>query len=184
MGDCDNGEIRELLPEHAAGRLGGGARARVDAHLAACEPCREELALLTGARRALQRPVAIDTARIARGVIAETTARRTHAAPRRATRWSAIRLAASIALAAAGLATFGVWQQGRGTNEPDTFAVPVPVVPARVAAAIAPVGGLAELDEDQLSTLLEDIASFEAGPAEDPADIVPTFVDPIAEEIQ
>lgn len=183
MGDCDNVTIRELLPDYAAGTLDRDARSRVAAHVAGCALCRDELALLAMARRALQPAMSIDTARIARGVVAATvTGQRRHAPSRvRATRWSAVRLAASIALAAAGLATFGVWQKGRVTNDPDTLAA---VTMPAVAAALAPLGGLAELDENQLNTLLDDIASLEAAPAAEPADIVPTFVDPTAEEIQ
>ena len=187
MGDCDNVTIRELLPDYAAGTLDGDARSRVDAHLAGCPLCRDELALLATARRALQRPSSIDTARIGRGVVAATVAGQGRRLPTRvpATRWPASRLAASIALAAAGLATFGVWQTGRVANDSDTLAaVASPAVTARAAAALAPVGGLAELDENQLNTLLDDIASLEASPAAEPADIVPTFVDPTAEEIQ
>ena len=186
MGDCDNVMIRELLPDYAAGTLETDARSRVDAHLASCALCRDELALLATARRALQPSVSIDTARIARGVVAATATGQGRRVPGRgrATRWPAVRLAASVALAAAGLATFGVWQKGRITHESDTLAaVTMPALTAR-AAALAPVGGLAELNENQLNTLLDDIASFEAAPAAEPADIVPTFVDPTAEEIQ
>ena len=187
MGDCDNVTIRELLPDYAAGTLDVAARSRVDAHLAGCALCRDELALLATARRMLQPRVSIDTTRVARGVIAATVTGRGRRAPSRvrATRWPAIRLAASIALAAAGLATFGVWQKGQVTNEPDTLAaVTAPAVTARGTAALAPVGGLAELDEDQLNSLLDDIASLEVAPAAEPSDIVPTFVYPSAEEIQ
>ena len=187
MGDCDDVEIRELLPEYAAGALDAAARERVVGHLARCAPCRDELALLATARKILGRPVAVDSARIARAVVAATTrgAARGARAPSRTTSWPAIRIAASIALAAVGVATVGVWRRreaGSGGERPGVVANRA--APARAVATLAPVGSLAELDEDQLSTLLDDIVSLEAAPMEDPADIVPAFIDPTVEEIQ
>ena len=63
MRDCENAEIRDLLPDHARGALTGVERSRVEAHLAACEACRAELALLRAVRSAHPTP-AVNVARI------------------------------------------------------------------------------------------------------------------------
>ena len=44
--ETECGEIRELLPDYAADRLEPEAHARVDAHIATCDMCREELELV------------------------------------------------------------------------------------------------------------------------------------------
>jgi len=43
---CRDAEIKELLPEHAAGKLHGDALARVERHLESCADCREEMEIL------------------------------------------------------------------------------------------------------------------------------------------
>src|SRR5689334_723978 len=63
MRECDNADLRDLLPDYARGALSGAERARIEAHLAACEPCRAELALLDHVRSAHPQP-AVDVARI------------------------------------------------------------------------------------------------------------------------
>lgn len=66
MTDCPNVEMRELLPELLHDALPAAERGRVEAHLATCEMCAAELAVLREARRAMARVrvPAIDTARI------------------------------------------------------------------------------------------------------------------------
>ena len=52
MTDCPNVEIRELLPEYLSGTLSAHRRSEVETHLAGCEDCAEELALLRLVREA------------------------------------------------------------------------------------------------------------------------------------
>ena len=128
MGDCSNVEIREMLPERAAGALSAADSARVDAHLTSCVRCRSELALIQAARRALRVSPSIDVARIASAVVEATTApsrpqlvaSTTRAEPSRIRprlRWVGWKAAAAIALAAAGAGTFATWHSA---NEPVT----------------------------------------------------------------
>jgi anti-sigma factor RsiW len=100
VNDCSNAEIRDQLPDLLHDRLSDGARATVLAHVDGCADCRNELALL----RSLQGMLAtaaprIDTSRIARALPAPPS--RT-AAPRRASRWSDWRIAATITVLAVG----------------------------------------------------------------------------------
>jgi hypothetical protein len=46
MNECTENEIREMLPDLLHRTLAADTRARVEAHVASCEQCREELAVL------------------------------------------------------------------------------------------------------------------------------------------
>ena len=48
MNDIETGcaDVRELLPDYAAGRLEEAAAARIERHVGACDECREELDLV------------------------------------------------------------------------------------------------------------------------------------------
>jgi anti-sigma factor RsiW len=108
MSDCTNGELRDLLPELVNGRLDAETRQSVEAHIASCAECADELALLRALRPALMREPAIDAQRIAAAVRAQTagTARSASRAPARqgtATRWRvAIAAGALLAIGALG----------------------------------------------------------------------------------
>lgn len=64
MTDCDNAEVRDLLPDLAAESLAPAEMARVQAHVDRCTDCAEELALIRTARAVRPRAVAIDIAKI------------------------------------------------------------------------------------------------------------------------
>lgn len=64
MFDCANVEMRELLPELAAGTLDALTRARVEAHLASCAECASELEMLRLVRAAFAGAPGVDTQRI------------------------------------------------------------------------------------------------------------------------
>ncbi len=112
MRDCENVEIREQLPELAAGRLEGEALETVEAHLRSCADCAEEIALLRSARALLRRGApAIDAGSVAHGVLLETTPVRVPTLAvrpgRRVPRWPVV---ASIA---AGLLALAVTRGAR-----------------------------------------------------------------------
>ncbi len=52
MSDCEN--VRDLLPWYASGTLEGSETRLVTAHLASCDACREELALVLRLRRGVE----------------------------------------------------------------------------------------------------------------------------------
>ncbi len=64
MTDCGNAEIRDLLPDLAAGALSPVERSRVQAHVDHCAECAGELALLRTARALRPAAIAIDVAGI------------------------------------------------------------------------------------------------------------------------
>ena len=158
MADCPNVEIRELLPERAGGALSAADLARVDGHLASCERCASELALIQAARRTLRFAPAIDVGRIASGVVTATLApaRPQLVSSARAPvpgrqparlRWIGWKAAAAIAVAAAGVGSFAVWHSvDDATVRPNVGLVAAarpsgpssPSVPAVAPTAAAP----------------------------------------------
>lgn len=72
MTDCDDGAMRDLLPDLASGRLAGDGRARVLEHVAGCAACTAELSLIRDLQATFGRGGAVESARVAAGVIAAT----------------------------------------------------------------------------------------------------------------
>ena len=211
MVDCTNVEIRELLPERAGGALSAADIARIDAHLAECGLCTDELALIHAARRTLRSSPPIDVARITSRVVAATTApsrpqlvrsgSEVAARPSRRLRWVGWKAAAAIAIAAAGIGSFAVWQSTDDaaplpnggtvaaspaqpspsvgtTSSPAPARAPEPVVVASAQPAELGVGGgLGDLSSSELQSLLGDLggATIAAGDAsfEEPEAVVP-----------
>jgi hypothetical protein len=95
MSDCPNGDVRDLLPDYLHDRLTPADRRVVDAHLATCAACRDELALLRELRGTLRRAPAGDMDAIAAAIPAYRAP-----APRRvASGW---RVAAAVAAIVVG----------------------------------------------------------------------------------
>src|SRR4051812_20713394 len=64
MNSCSNSGIQEMLPDFLHGTLEKGDRQRVEAHLAGCESCRQELRVLTAVRSAAVFAPQIDANRV------------------------------------------------------------------------------------------------------------------------
>lgn len=163
MTDCPNAEVRDLLPELAAGSLAPPERARVEAHLAACAECRAELALLEAIRRTFARPVAVDVERIAAALPAPVAAR-----PRRfrAARWP---IAAAVSVFAVGAASiWAVRQGGSGSAAIDSIGSAVEAPEQAVTLGHR----LGELSEQDLEALLGALDGIEALPALEPAPLM------------
>ncbi len=73
MNDCTNEAVRDVLPLLASGGQ-VTSPADVEAHVAGCDACREELAVLKAARQALLRGPVVDVARIAGAIPAYRSA--------------------------------------------------------------------------------------------------------------
>jgi hypothetical protein len=111
MSECTNGELRDLLPELVNGRLDAEMQHRVEAHVASCTECAEELELLRSLRASLTREPAIDTQRIAAAVRAHTGGAANRGASRAGItpRWR-------VAIAAAALFAAGALSYVVGTH--------------------------------------------------------------------
>ena len=153
MTDCPNGDIRDLLPDLLHGRLGAASRAQVEAHLHECEDCRDELELLRSMRSALRRGPVVNVDRI----VAEVPAYRAPIHQRPALSRGVWRTAAAITLLAVGGTSVVVARSG--DRQPTTLAV----APAPATRELALAGGsIAELDDSELSALIDDISSIDA----------------------
>jgi len=141
MFDCANVEMRELLPELAAGTLDAPTRARVEAHVATCTECASELETLRLVRGAFASAPAVDTRRIVAAlpkppIVAPLP--RPQVAPRR---WMDWRVAAALTMVTVGGLSVVVSQR-RQQNGEDGHAAALPraettlVVPPPVRLAV------------------------------------------------
>lgn len=189
MNDCQNGDVRDLLPEYVHGTLSGADRAAVTEHLRMCADCTAEADLIATASRAFSVP-AIDVERIVKAL---------PSAPRGAKRvWFATgawRAAAAIGLIALGAysvvavrARFSTSRQetaaasapATGTTTAATSSRAVPAIdsPARAIATAATPGtraqgisfggGLSDLTDAQLDTLLGELDALDSLPSAEP----------------
>jgi anti-sigma factor RsiW len=102
MFDCANVEMRELLPELAAGTLDARTRARVEEHVANCAECASELATLKLVRGAYAAPPAIDTTRIVAALPKPPVAAPASSSARSRRRWMDWRVAAALTMITVG----------------------------------------------------------------------------------
>ena len=196
MTECTNGEMRDLLPELVSGRLSAEMQLAVEAHVAECEECAEELTLLRALRPALMRGPVVDAQRIAAAVRAQVPASARSGSSGASARWStprrlAIAAAALLAVSAAGyvVATRGrsappeiavVHTVGPHTNDSShqqVIVAPVPapqqqvaVAPQHVATPSAGVlDNLSDLSDDDVRTLTASLDGMSAVPDAEPA---------------
>lgn len=196
MHDCPNVEMREHLPDLLHGRLGAEVRARVEAHVADCADCREELETLRLARHVLahRRSAAIDAAAIVRA-LPRPVAIGSRAETRQRRRWSAWQIAAAVTLLALSGATIALLRGERDTAPPlatnpsmlaDSGAferapgihpseVPAPQVvasadtpSARATRALGSEAALEDLADEELEALIGALDRLDATPLPSP----------------
>ncbi len=190
MTDCPNGEMRDLLPEYAHGVLGAEDTARVAAHVAACDDCRAELALIGRVRESVTLGVprtnvaaivgALPAPRAASGKPA------LYASPRRDVAWKTWQYAAAAGLVLA-VGSGVVWQRtsvGTGARFADSSQVRTSPAPAETTHATAPLtpedgitfgGGLSDLSLNDLQALLGQMDSLKTLPSTDPQSVTPVI---------
>ena len=116
MFDCANVEMRELLPELAAGTLDASARLRVEDHVRSCAECASELETLRAVRAAFAATPTIDTRRIIAALPKPTVSvdpRPSVGAPVK--RWVDWRVAAALTMITVGGLSVAVTQR-RGND--------------------------------------------------------------------
>ena len=205
MHDCEDGNMRDLLPGYAHGTLSPAVRAKVSAHLATCRDCAAELELIEAGSRAFPAPK-LDISKIVKALPAAPRAGRR---PFFATRIG--QLAAAIAIMAVGALsvlalrgwfgndTYVVETGGRtlaavdtakrsAVPAADTTTVAAVSSPARGSGSTASKagnptglsfgGGLSDLTDDQLDTLLGELGALDSLPSAEPE----THLTPIVPE--
>ena len=160
MSDCMEREIQAMLPDVLHGTVGPAGRARIDAHLATCAGCREELEVIRAVQGAAVFSPSIDVESIVRqlppyGVALPVPAERRVRTP--IMRW----------LAAAGFAlvAFGAGSALMNEDDPITQRAVVSV-PGGTGLALA--SGLDGLSDSELVQLMNEMDGFDALPASEP----------------
>ena len=189
MTDCPNVEMRELLPELLHEELDAATRERVERHVATCGDCAAELALLRSARSALRAAYQprIDVASIVAALPRPTGRRSAWDGTGSARSPLAWRIAAAVAVVSLGGLSFAVARSpfGASVGAPSVavggdsgaaratapfgetaLAVATPASARRVGLTTG--GGLSDLGDTQLETLLGELEQLEAAPAAEP----------------
>lgn len=203
MTECTNLEMRDLLPDYARGALVGAAVAAVERHLADCAACRAELAVVRNAQLVLGVTARVDTTRIAAAVVRSAATRRDAtravAQARRRRMWTApssrrMWLAAASLVAVAGAAALAtrsdqpasVEDSPRVVVQVDSPTSPTPggTTPgAPVRPATRPMrsnelgvgGGLTDLADAELESLLRELEGLDAQFEVEPANLLPVL---------
>lgn len=166
MNDCQNIEIREVLPELAHGTLPEVERARVQQHLAACDDCSAELAII----RAVRGSAVVPSVNIGGIVAAIPPYRRRRTSMRRVY----LELAAACLIGAVGISAFAI----RGSRSGDTA---VTTGARTVASQGLVLVNTSDLSDDGLAELTRELDKLQAMPTVDPESVTPAALEDAAE---
>jgi anti-sigma factor RsiW len=186
MAECSTELVRDRLPDLLHGRLSASERLVVEGHLAACEECAAELALLAELRREMDAPELVDVGAVGSEVLGRVGApdratgggRATSHRPAGGSLFSlvALRAAAAVILFAGGAYAVGVIG-GRGTEDKgvattagsrDGSTGVLEVASAEISAELSLVG----TTESEIEALARRIDAFDGLHSEAPAPVV------------
>ena len=165
MSDCQNVEIRELLPEYLSGTLSDVRRSEVSSHLARCEDCAEELALLQLIRQAYE---ASSPAVNVSAIVSKLPRKSSRPAIRSWRHSQAFQIAAAVSFIALGGISLAVARSFFDGSP--TATVGDTVIANAEAPAISFAGGVSDLGDEDLEALLSALESIEALPVTETAD--------------
>ena len=191
MNKCTELDIQEMLPDLLHGTLGADARAKVEAHIARCEDCAEELRVLRTVKSAAVFIPSIDVDGVVRQIPPYRTIVPAAQAPARSRLVSWLVAASFVVVVLGGgsllmiqkapmvpaVATVapstlpsGVPTKANSTGEVATADTPrAPAISAPPAPhALAFAGGVDGLSDNNLRQLMNDMDSFDALPAAEP----------------
>lgn len=192
MNKCIDTEIQEMLPDLIHESLDGNERRRVEAHLATCESCKEDLDVLRTVRSAAVFAPTIDTDRVVRQIPPYRMIVPGVDQPQR-TRMVSWLVAAGVALAIVGGGTMMISNQSRTPTSvassvaPDSqlqapllVTTPDSVVPVSVGSpsaamptlALASAADVSSLSDGDLQQLMNDMDEFDALPAAEPEPVI------------
>ena len=191
MNECAENEIQEMLPDLLHGTLAADVRGRVEAHLASCEQCREDLEVLRAVKSAAVFAPVIDIDRVVRQIPPYRTIAPPIERPA-ATRVVSWLVAASLAIVVIGGGSLILARRDVPTARPAVVSTrpptSTPVQPT--AEAIAPsqdvmpgaqphthalalATDVESLSDGSLQQLMSDMAQFDALPAAEPDPVMP-----------
>ena len=170
MTDCQNVEIRELLPDYLSGTLSAHRRSEVDAHLAGCDDCAEELALLRLVREAYTEAApAVNVSAIVSSLPRPVSRPVSRPAVRSWRRSHAFQIAAAVSFIALGGISLAV-ARSFFTVSPDAAIVDTVAVNSAADTPISFAGGLSDLGDEDVEALISALESIEALPVVEPSD--------------
>jgi anti-sigma factor RsiW len=183
MNKCTNSEIQDLLPDLEHGKLATAVRQGVEAHLAGCDSCREELRVIRAVKSAAVFEPSIDAESIVRQIppYRMPVPAKEMPARNRLVEWL---VAAAVAvLLVGGGALLQKREPTRNVATIDTAAVeqsplpgvvlpPTPTAASVPAARHTPALSLAadvhELSDGNLRQLMDEMENFDALPNSEP----------------
>jgi Putative zinc-finger len=191
MNKCIEVDIQEMLPDLLHGKLDARARARVEAHVASCEDCTEELEVLRTVKSAAVFIPAIDVDRVVRQIPPYRVIMPAAQVPARSRVVSWL-VAASLAVVVLGGGSLLMIQQqpsaqrvvisgpgSRGSASRFTLPKPVPTVvqtppvaPEPRPHALALAAGVDGLSDNNLRQLMNDMDGFDALPTTEPEPVI------------
>ena len=166
MSDCLNVEIRELLPEYLNGTLSAARRAEVEAHVAGCAECADELTVLRLVREAYAEAPAVNV----NAIVAALPRKSARPAIRSWRRSNAFQIAAAVSFIALGgisLAVARSFFNGGPTGGPGDTTIASAGVET---PAISFAGGVSDLGDEDLEALLTALETIEALPVTETSD--------------
>lgn len=165
MRDCANGELRDLLPDWVHGRLDADHARTMASHVATCDDCAEEVALLRDLAASLT--AAAPRVHVAAIVAALPKPPRARLRPVQLQWYQRTQLrAAAVLLVMAGATTMAVFNRSPNTSSD----MPAP-------AAIGFAGGVSDLSDRDLQSLLTEMDKLEATPTAEPEGAAAVSVD-------
>jgi hypothetical protein len=191
MNECADRDIKELLPDLLHRALGSEDRERVEFHLATCESCREELAVLRVVKGAAVFAPVIDVGRIMQQIPPYQPIIPAVEAPARsrATKWL-VAAAAAVLVIGGGSVVLNRQPNAVASLATDTSAMMIPVaaspgigsapVAQQIVVPPAPspahtyalASDVASLSDGDLVQLMNDMDDFDALPVSEPEPII------------
>jgi anti-sigma factor RsiW len=159
MNDCQNTEIREVLPELVNGALSEIDSSRVVMHLDGCDDCSAELAII----RAVRGSAAAAPVNVAHIVAAIPPYRRKSSGMKRVY----LELAAACLIGAVGISALAVHKSGSVIGGLSAM-VSGDAVDGSVSAAGLALVSTSELSDAGLEQLTQDLENLQAMPTADP----------------
>jgi anti-sigma factor RsiW len=189
MNDCADRDIKELLPDVLHRTLRSDDRERVELHLATCDSCREELAVLRMVNSAAVFAPAIDVGRIVQQIPPYQSIIPGVRAParNRVTQWLVAATAALLLVGggslvlnrpSSGTATAVAPENTGAVVEPGApTQTPVDRQPSAAATASSPhtfalASDVAGLSDGDLVQLMNEMDNFDALPASEPEPVI------------
>jgi anti-sigma factor RsiW len=165
MNDCQNVEVREVLPDVAHDVLPEFERAQVQEHLDACDDCAAELAIVRAVLASATAPP-VDVSRIVAAIPPYR---------RRATRLKRVylELAAACLVGAIGISTFAI----HNSNSAAGVSNPAAASGVAVTSSGLALVSTSDLSDAGLAQLTQDLDKLQAMPTADPESVTPAALE-------